>query len=58
MAGLRAGDQITHVNGEVVESVSHDQKREIFGSPESIKLTVKRGEEVLEIALTPEAVEQ
>lgn len=57
-AGLRAGDLISHVNGEeIYELNATDASKKIRGTAgESITLTVHRGSAVFDITLMPEEI--
>lgn len=55
-AGLKKGDRITAVNGRPLKELGQGELREIFGTPEEVVLEVLRGEETLEVRLTPEQV--
>ncbi len=57
-AGLRAGDLISHVNGEeIYELNATDASKKIRGKEgESITLTVHRGSAVFDITLMPEEI--
>lgn len=52
LAGLKPGDQVTHVNGQPVYSMAHVSER-IQKSGDSVSLTVLRGGQTKEVTLTP-----
>jgi len=56
-AGLRVGDKIVAVNGEDVPYWDDLTKRIHAAQGESLDLTIERGEERLELVMTPEAKE-
>ena len=53
-AGLRTGDRIARVNGTPVEELAGEASARMLGSPDEVVLDVLRGEETLELRLTPE----
>ena len=55
-AGLKEGDAVTAINGRPVSEIGTGEMREIFGSPETVELSILRDGEILTIALTPEKV--
>jgi hypothetical protein len=55
-AGLKQGDRITAINGRPLAELGQGEMREIFGSPEEVVLEVQRGEETLEVRVTPQKV--
>jgi hypothetical protein len=52
-AGLRKDDVIVSVNGQAASSLTLSQLNEMFERPVAYKLTVRRGEETLNVTLTP-----
>lgn len=55
-AGLRKGDRIVAVNGRALAELGPGEMRKTFGSPEEVLLEVRRGEETLELRVTPEKI--
>jgi hypothetical protein len=55
-AGLKAGDRITRINGIPMEDVDQDRLGRLFGSPEPLRLTIVRGENTIELTVTPARV--
>jgi hypothetical protein len=55
-AGLREGDRIVGINGRPLSELGQGEMRKVFGSPEEVVLEVRRGEETLELRVTPEKV--
>jgi hypothetical protein len=53
-AGLREGDRVLRINGEGVETLEPGAIGRVFGRPEEIRLVVRRGDNELELRLTPE----
>ena len=48
--------RVSPVNGRPLEELGQGELREIFGTPEEVVLEVLRGEETLELRVTPEKV--
>ena len=46
-SGLKIDDKITHINGQSIKEISHEQQQEIIKRSESIKLTIQRNNESL-----------
>jgi predicted aspartyl protease len=56
-AGLREGDVIEAINGKPVAEIGRAEMAKLFGSPKKLRLRVRRGEEVIEVEVTPEKAE-
>lgn len=52
-AGLQQGDIISAIDGRPASALTLSRVNEMFERPVSYKLTVRRGEQVLNVSLTP-----
>ena len=57
IAGLKAEDRLISINGKPMSELDRAKVGEIFGSPNPAVVKIKRGEEVLEITITPQKAE-
>ena len=52
-AGLQKGDIITTVNGQSAVDLTLSKLNELFERPVPYQLTIRRGEQILKLTLTP-----
>jgi hypothetical protein len=57
-AGIKVGDRITHLNKRPMEDLDPQILSRLFGSPEPLRVSIARGEEAIEITVTPAKVDE